>query len=153
MAEKKILSLAEASLLRGLTTAEVAHLESCGEMRGYRDGETIFVQGSPGDEVFILMGGRVMITVAMELASQQAPVHTVVPGKVFGEFALVADHERSASAVAVKDSVCFVLSRQAFHRLAGTDPHLGYVVLRDLGEILVGRIIKTTQELRASLLY
>ena len=77
----------------------------------------------------------------------------MVPGRVFGEFALLAGAERSATARASKDATCFVLSRGDFRALAEADPELGYRVLDELSQILVGRIVKTTQELRSSLLF
>lgn len=142
-----------ASFVKGLSDEQLEKLVKHGEKRSHPEGELVFDERSTGDEVFILLDGRVQISVMLDQHTDQAPIHTVVPGKVFGEFALVADHKRSASARAVADSVFFVLSRHTLHTLAEEDPNLGYVVLKNLSEVLVERIIKTTKELRISLMF
>jgi CRP/FNR family transcriptional regulator, cyclic AMP receptor protein len=145
--------LKKASLLAGLTDGQLKSLDSCGETRKLAQDEVVFEEGALGDEVFVLLDGRVQITMEMSRKTEQAPVHTVLPGSVFGEFALATSAKRSATAVGLKDSSVFVISRDAFEQLAAKDPALGYRVMQNLSEILVGRIIKTTRELRASLMF
>lgn len=145
--------LAKSTLFANLSSEQIRKIAERGERREVPEGELVFAEGSRGTEVFVLIEGRVKITVTMNRESEQAPVHTVLPGHVFGEFALVTDLERSANARAVKDSVCFAFSREVFHELAEEESALGYLVLKNLGEILVGRIVKTTRELRASLMF
>ncbi len=143
----------KATIFQGLSDEQIARVQNHGEYRSAAEGDTIFAEGSAGQSLFVLLEGRVQISVKMSRDSEQAPVHTVIPGDVFGEFALVADHERSALARATQESRYFALKREAFRELAEEDPRLGYVVLRDMGEILVERIIKTTHELRESLMF
>jgi CRP-like cAMP-binding protein len=145
--------LAPISLFAGLTEAQLEEIAGAGEHHTFAEGHQIFHEGDEGNEMYVLLEGRVQITVEMSHASEQAPVHTVTPGSVFGEFAIVTGSERSATAVATKDATCFVLPRNTFEQLAEQDPHLGYRVTRNLAEILCGRIIKTTRELRASLMF
>ena len=143
----------QAKVFRNLDNAQLVKLCERGERRKVAQGEVVFEECSKGCEIYVVLEGRVQCTVKMSRESEQAPVHTAVPGEIVGEFALVADHERSATIRAMQDSVLFVLTRSAFRELAEEDPRLGYVVLRDMGEILVERIIKTTKELRASLMF
>lgn len=145
--------LSKAALLAGLSRAQLESLEACGETRGLAQDEVVFEEGALGDEIFLLLDGRVQITVEMSRKTEQAPVHTVLPGSIFGEFALAASAKRSATAIGLKDCSFFVFTRDAFHELAAKDPALGYRVMQNLSEILVGRIIKTTRELRASLMF
>ena len=145
--------LKKAKLLAGLSDKQLEALEACGDTRSHTQDEVVFEEGAPGNEIFVLLTGRVQITVEMSRKTEQAPVHTVVPGSVFGEFALATDAERSATAVALKDCEFFVFSRDEFQTLADKDPALGYCVMQNLSEILVGRITKTTRELRASLMF
>jgi CRP/FNR family cyclic AMP-dependent transcriptional regulator len=145
--------LKKANLFAGLSGKQIDALESIGETRKHAQDKVVFEEGTPGDEIFVLLEGRVQITVEMARKTEQAPVHTVLPGSVFGEFALAASDKRSATAVGLKDCSFFVFTRDAFHALAKKDPALGYCVMQNLSEILVGRIIKTTRELRASLMF
>ena len=143
----------QATIFAGLDDVQMGKIGEKGERRKFAQGDVVFEEGSSGHELYIVLEGRIEITVKMARESEQAPVHVVEPGAIFGEFSLVSDHERSATAVACQDSLCFVLKRSVFRQIADEDPKLGYIVLRDLGEILVERIIKTTQELRASLMF
>lgn len=145
--------LREAQIFKGLTDDQLKKIAKHGEERRVAEDDLVFKEGDTGNEVFVVVEGRVQISMEMDMPTEQAPVHTVTPGGIFGEFALVADHERSASARSSKDTTVFALSREAFHDLAEDDPKLGYTVLRELGEILVSRLIKTTRELRASLMF
>ncbi len=145
--------LRKASVFTKLTDEQLKKIAEGGQERKVEDGDLVFKEGDSGHEVYVVVEGRVQITMEMDRPTEQAPVHTVAPGDLFGEFALVSDHERSASARAVKDTVLFTFSREAFERLCEEDPKLGYCVLYDLSQILVGRLIKTTRELRASLMF
>ena len=100
-----------------------------GSKRELAEGELVFAERTNGDEMFILLEGRVQITIEMSRESEQAPVHTVTEGKVFGEFALLAGMNRSATARTIKDCRFFVLNRTDFQTLAEEDPKLGYTVL------------------------
>jgi CRP-like cAMP-binding protein len=145
--------LKKASIFAKLSDDQLKKIAAGGEEKKIEDGDLVFKEGDTGHEVFVVVEGRVQITMEMDRPTEQAPVHTVAQGDLFGEFALVSDHERSASARAVKDTVLFSLSRGAFEKLCGEDPKLGYSVLYELSQILVGRLIKTTRELRASLMF
>jgi len=146
-------ALESCSLFTELTDDQRKLVAERGAQRQIAEGDVVFSEGDPGGELLLLMDGRVQVTMELSMQTEQAPVHTVVPGHVLGEFTLVADHERSATARALKDCTFFVLSRGAFTSLAEEDPKLGYVVLRELGRVLVGRLVKTTRELRASLMF
>lgn len=145
--------LREIPLFADLTDDQLGAVAARGEERAVANGETVFEQHSDDDELFVLLEGRVQISIEMNRPTEQAPVHTVTEGKVFGEFALLAGMKRSATARTVKDSRFFVLNRASFEALAEQDPLLGYRMLRQLTGVLVGRIVKTTQELRSSLLF
>lgn len=145
--------LRSCTLFEGLSEPQLDRILTEAERRSAVEGEPFFAEGDGGREVYVLLEGRVQISVRMSCESEQVPVHTVVPGHVFGEFALVADHQRSATALASQPASCVVFSREQLEALAEEDPRLGYLVLRNLGRIVVERLIKTTQELRASLMF
>ncbi len=145
--------LAQTALFGPLTDEQRIQVAERGAQRQVPEGELVFSEGDPGGEALVLLDGRVQVTLELSMQTEQAPVHTVVPGSVLGEFALAGSTERSATARALKDSTFFVLTREAFDELAEEDPRLGYVMLKELGRILVGRLVKTTRELRASLMF
>jgi CRP-like cAMP-binding protein len=145
--------LKKAPIFENLTDDQLKKIAARGEEKSVEEGDLLFKEGDTGNDAYVVLDGRIQITVAMDRPTEQAPVHTVTEGGILGEFALVSDHERSASARASKDTRLFVFSREAFIAIGEEDPKLGYRVLFDLSQILVGRLIKTTRELRSSLMF
>ena len=65
--------------------------------RNFAKGKTIFKEGDPGDEFFVVVRGRV------EIRSGDRHFETLGPDGIFGEMALIDDSPRSATAVALTD--------------------------------------------------
>jgi len=145
--------IADATIFRGLDDGQLRRIAERGTLRGFSEGEVVVEEGTPGESIFVLVEGRLQVTMELDRPSENVPVNLLAPGDVLGEFALVSDHQRSATARAIRDSRLFELETEAFRELAGEDPLLGYRVLDNTGRILVGRLIKTTRELRASLMF
>ena len=66
-------------------------------MRSFTAGQTIFKEGEPGDELFVVLERMVSITV------QEREVNRIEAGNIFGEMTLVDDRPRSATAKAFTD--------------------------------------------------
>ena len=145
--------LKSSSIFEGLTDKQLKSIVEAGDEKKIKDGTQIFHEGDAGHECYLLIDGRVQISVQMGNSTEQAPVHTVIPGSIFGEFSLVSDGARSATAHTSEECTCFVFTREQFEAVAEKDPQLGFQVTRNLAEILVGRITKTTRELRSSLMF
>ncbi len=79
-------------------------------------GEVIFDAGEPGMEMFVVLQGRVFITL------QGATIDRLEAGDLFGEMALVEDRPRSARAVARTDSRLLRIDRNAFRALIKESP-------------------------------
>lgn len=146
-------SLKESRMFNGLTEEQLESIKESGEIISVEQNVTLFEQNSEGNEVYILLSGRVQITVELAHKAEQAPVHTVVPGDLFGEFALITNNPRSARATAQQNSKLFMLARENFNKLAEENPEVGFVMVKNLSEILIERITKTTSELRSSLMF
>lgn len=148
-----ISSLKESRIFNGLTEEQLENIKESGEIISVEENVILFEQNSEGNEVYILLSGRVQISVQLANKTEQAPVHTIVPGDLFGEFALITNNPRSARATAHQDSKLFMLARDNFNKLAEEDPKVGFVMLKNLSEVLIERITKTTSELRSSLMF
>jgi CRP-like cAMP-binding protein len=145
--------LAQIKLFDRLGPEQLEALERVGEVKQYEVGDTIFAEGDPGTHLYCVLDGRVEITLALGDQTDQAPVHVVVPGSVFGEFVMFATEARSATARAVKPVSIFTVGAEELRQVFGEDPTCGYRVMDNLCRILVGRIRKTTKELKASLMW
>jgi len=151
MAKKHPLSTIR--LLQELEDKQLQLIEEAGEFRKYDVGDTIFDEGKEGTHIYCILDGRVEISLKLGEATDQAPVHTGTPGSVFGEFILFEKTTRSATARAVKPVRIFAITAEALRKIFATHPEIGYPVMDNLCRILVGRVSKTTQELRSSLMW
>jgi CRP/FNR family transcriptional regulator, cyclic AMP receptor protein len=86
----------------------------------YRKGQVIFQQGDDGDAMYLVETGLVRISTE-SVDGQEAILTEVRPGETFGELALLDGAPRSATAVAVADTVALRLPRVAFDDLLDTD--------------------------------
>lgn len=112
--------------------------------RDYPAGAVVVAEGEPGQEMFVLVSGRVRVVKSMLLpglapelfgASEARKVLATLTGEncpVFGEMSLVSDSPRSASVETTEDSSFLVADRDGFFGLAGREPALGCKLLTAL---------------------
>ncbi len=146
-------TLGDIRLFNNLSREQLEKIEKIGEYREYNVGETIFSKGNNKTHIYCIIDGRAEITLKLGDTSDEAPVHTGVPGSVFGEFILFEKSKRSASARASKPVKIFAATDEKLRALFVSDPATGYIVMDNLCRILVGRVSKTTKELRSSLMW
>lgn len=93
---------------------------SC-NVRFFREGETIFTEGSRSDTAYIIELGLVEIFVGSGDDAVQLSV--LGPGDIFGEMGLIDDFPRSASARAVCHCRCITISAtQIAERIEASNP-------------------------------
>jgi uncharacterized protein YhbP (UPF0306 family) len=78
-------------------------------------GETIVRRGGPADRFFILVEGEAVVTA--DEAGEGEPIHSLGPGQVFGEVAILRDQPRSATVRAKTDTKLLALERDTFRDL------------------------------------
>src|SRR5580765_6086402 len=74
-------------------------------------GETLFQAGDPGDSLFIVREGQIELFIK-DTTGQKIVLHTAETGDMFGELAMLDSGARSATAVALSESVLLVLDRE-----------------------------------------
>jgi len=93
-------------------------------------GKVIMVAGQTGALMYVVVQGRVAITI------RGATVDLVGPGGVFGEMALVDQSPRAANAVAETDVQLLGISRNVFLNLVKSEPTFGIALLSAMAERL-----------------
>ena len=141
------LSFAQFDICRGLSDREVQALHRAMSRERHAAGTTLFRESEPGDCMYVLAKGSVTIAVRQG-ASAGKRIVTFAPGVVFGEMALIDGSPRSADATFDVESTVYSLSRQAFDRLASSDPALATKLYAALAVTLTMRLRRTTQEPR-----
>jgi len=79
-------------------------------LHAYRHGQPVFLQGDPGDDLFLVLSGAVKLFVSSP-DGEEVLIAVCRPVEAFGEIAVIDGGTRSAGAEAVEDSKLIVLSR------------------------------------------
>ena len=83
--------------------------------RTYKDGEMLFSEYEPGNELFIIQSGKVKITKIVN--NQELIIAVLKAGDIFGEMALLNNKNRVAGAIAFGDVNVIVVSRLNFDKI------------------------------------
>ena len=127
-------------LFAGMSADELELVKGRLERRTYAKGETVFREGDPGQQLFVIAKGEASVRIHPAGATRTIRLVTFSPGTVFGEVALLDTEVRSASVQADAELVCYVLEQDAFQQLARNHPGVAVTLLRNLGRELSNRL-------------
>jgi len=102
--------------------------------RRFAAGETIFREGAPSAEAYLLRTGRVEVV----KGSPHGPLRLAIlgPGDVLGEMGLLDERPRSASATVLEEVEADAVNGAEFAHLLANDPGASMAILRVLFERL-----------------
>jgi signal transduction histidine kinase len=111
-------------------SADLRALEPASKPRQFVPGQVIFSAGDEGDGCYLVVSGRVKISVVV--ANDEARVlATIGPGDFFGEMAVIDDAPRSASAIAEVATKTLFIERQKLLDLLEQQPKLALRIIRE----------------------
>ena len=139
---RKVEVLRRMPLFRHLIYKEILRVLNVTTVREFAPGEEVIKEGTPGDEMFILLRGKI------RLHKNDAFITHLAPGAHIGEMALVDRRQpRSASATAEERSRLLGLKRRDFYEIIRKEPQLSVKLLWAFTQVLADRLRKTTAEL------
>lgn len=94
-------------------------------------GATLMCQGDPGDSMYLVVSGRLRAYVRDDDGIEHM-VREMARGQVIGEMSLYTDEPRSATVVAIRDSVLVRLDRAEFGPLLASSAQLSITLTRQL---------------------
>lgn len=139
-------------LFKDLNPEQLKRIGATAIKEEFEENQEIFHEQSTESDIYILTEGRVQIVGALG-KTDSATIHTILPGKLFGEFAFIDGEPRSATAQALQKSIVFKIPRTALNGILEEDKGIGFIVMRNLARILARRIRQTAHELRSSLMW
>ena len=128
-------------LVGPVEAAPLDDIEEQGDWQVIRRGEVLFHQNDPGDSLYIVLSGRLEIRV--EDGAKERVIGYVGRGDVVGEMSVLTGDPRSATSVAIRNSVLVRFSAQAFQYLSQRYPQIlvsiSRVVIRRSQSVYAGR--------------
>ncbi len=140
-AQSRMEALRKIPLFRHLTYKEQTAVLSIATTRTFPAGREIVVEGQPGEELFVVIRGRVVIEKSgVEIAELR-------PGGHFGEMGLIDNAPRSATVRAVEPTRTMVISRSDLMGLMKRESILAVKMLWSFVQVLSDRLRATNSEL------
>jgi CRP/FNR family transcriptional regulator, cyclic AMP receptor protein len=112
------------------TTTTIEIFRTAENTLRFEAGAVIFAEGDPGDQMYVVREGTVM------LSSGERQLEEVGPGGIFGELALIDSSPRSATATAATACDLVALNERAFLFHVSQTPFFALNVMRVLAERL-----------------
>ena len=135
--------LAEVPMFELMDEHERQYLSGLLEQKHFDKGDTIFRVGDVGDCVYIVREGRVEIFLENYLGTKIILRDSGV-GEVFGDISMLDNGPRTATVVAMEDTECLAIDREALLELVTKHPHAGL----DLLSVMARRLRATNDLLR-----
>lgn len=104
-----------------------------------RRGEILFREGDPGDEMFLIREGTIIISKAVTGRVEQV-LARMAAGEFFGEMALFDRSPRSATIQAETDTTLLVLDRDNLQLLIDTNPRAAAAFFHALVQEFIARM-------------
>ena len=127
--------LVSTELFKNLEDAVLDEMATQVEIIRVPGGEPLFQQGDPGDSLYIVINGRLRVTVNREREYEEV-VAEVGRDEMIGEMSLLTGENRSASVRAIRDTTLLRLSNEGCHHIAEKHPfivlHIARTVARRL---------------------
>jgi CRP-like cAMP-binding protein len=130
---------------------DVADLAAALQPRSIADGETLFEEGDPAPEAYVIASGHLALT-RKNREGRPQPVLRLGPGEVLGFMALVENRGRSATATAEGPVQVLVLPRAAFTMLYESKAPISLRFQRLIGRLLAEDVREVTGRVVAKML-
>jgi CRP/FNR family transcriptional regulator len=112
--------------------------------KDYKKGATLFVEGMPGEVLYIVTEGSVEISKRSKDGDTQLGL--IGPGDIVGEMSLIDAGPRSASGRTGADSKLIVITKKSFGEILDSDPKIAAKILMALLKIINKRLRLTDKK-------
>jgi CRP-like cAMP-binding protein len=128
-------------LFRPLNERELFRIQEVTEVVGYTNGDKVIKEGDRGEELFIVLDGRVKVL------RGDTQLATLTQGEHFGEMALIRAQPRSATVISDGESELMVIRRTDFFDILRKEHQLAVKLLWQFLGVLADRLADTSREL------
>jgi CRP/FNR family transcriptional regulator/CRP/FNR family cyclic AMP-dependent transcriptional regulator len=126
--------LSQTTLFADMNEAQLRVIARYIVPRTFKQGEIIFHEGDPGRFLYLVKSGQVRIFINGLVGSETSVILFGKPGDIFGELAVIDGLTRSASAVALGETVLYTMSRENFRDQMRHHPQLALNFMKVLSQ-------------------
>jgi CRP-like cAMP-binding protein/ATP/ADP translocase/HEAT repeat protein len=123
---EKILFLKSTSLFSGVASEDLAPLARVASVETFAPGTRVVSEGEVGDRLFIVISGKVGVSVHGKEVAQLGP------GEAFGEMAVLDASPRSATVTAADETVALSIGSEEFYEILHEQVEIAEGVIRTL---------------------
>ena len=140
--------LKQFGLLEDLDDSELAKIAEIGKEHSLRKGEAIFAEGTKATHIHLLMRGKVEFAMwVRDPWNKNVTVHKAHAGEAYGWSALVPPYEHTGSTTCVEDGEEIRIKGSELLELFDQNPHMGFVVMRNLTGDMRAWLMQTRKSL------
>jgi signal transduction histidine kinase len=126
-----MLPLESCKLFSSLSSDDLASLKKVTREVQFAGGAEVFKEGDAGDVLYVVKSGLIQITAVIAGGERQA-LARVPAGDVFGEFAIIDNQPRSATATAEVETTLYVVPRDELVALLTRSPQFSFSMMREI---------------------
>lgn len=125
----------QGSLFAACRADELADLLALSSRHDMKKGQTLLLQGDPGDQLLVLLTGNAKITMVAQ-NGREITLDYADPGALLGEIAVLDGGARSASVIALSAGSYLRLTRAALEAFVERQPGVAWRLLKELARRL-----------------
>jgi diguanylate cyclase (GGDEF)-like protein len=126
--------LRKSAIFSSLSGLELDAVVSFLEPRSMKKGEVVFSEGAVGEEMFVIVSGRIGAWVAQADGTQRWSFE-LKTGDFFGEMSIIVNETRSATIVVQEDTELLTLHGVDFYRIVFDYPMIGTKILNSIRRV------------------
>src|SRR3954451_1229750 len=137
--------LRSAAIFRELSDDQLAQIGSRTRVQVLHRGELLIRQGEISNSVYVVVSGRFEVWIE----GQKNSINEIGVGEPIGEIGFFAGTPRTATIIAVRDSVVIELDRESFNEVVRQVPAIYETLLRTIARRLAASNSRISSEQRA----
>jgi CRP/FNR family transcriptional regulator, cyclic AMP receptor protein len=137
-------------LFAGLAENELSGIATLCRRQIYGCNSVIFDPETPSKDIFLVEQGNDVIQIEIPLGGHEGKmvIHTLSQGETLGWAALGSQHTKTATSRCLERASVLAIDGKDLMQLLETNNHVGYLVMRNLADIISTRLAYTTVAFR-----
>lgn len=127
----------------------LAKLQRISEPRRFVKDEYICFEGKPGEEMYVILYGEVGVFITSPIGTL-TEVARLKPGSFFGEMAIFDNQPRSASCIALEESICVAVDKNNIKKFFEFCPDMAKAIMKGMSSRIRNLNIELYKRSRSS---